>query len=1001
MRQYARFKQRHPECLLLFRMGDFYECFDDDAVKMHKALGLTLTQRTEGVPMAGMPYHQLESYLRRLIRHGFRVAVCDQIQDPREAKGIVERAVTRVLTPGTLVDEGLLDAAAPNKLAAVMVRGQEAGVRSQRSEVVRGPGFSLAVVEASTGAFTILDSSEAALRDDLVSRGVYEVIYPDDLGEEPRKLIEGTGIATTARPGWQFRKAEALEALTQQYKVATLVGFGLADDDPAVGAAGAIIRYLRETQAGADDDPRLVGVPGAKLSAAAVANQGSSKRPSMSARQPTLAHLLPPRREDPGRFCVLDAVSLRALEVERTIRPAGGVGGGAGAGGIEGSLLGVFSGQGGSGGCRTAMGRRLLREWLCRPLARLPEIEARHACVAVLVEDRRTAEALGRAMEGVQDIARIAARVALGRATPRDLVGLGSSLARLDGIAATLENAPALAEALKLVRGLRADLGPLAADIGARCVEAPPPHLREGGLFRDGIDAALDEARLLQRDANSWLAAYQARLIEHHRLPSLKVGFNSIFGYYIELPSGQAKQAPLEFTRKQTLTKAERYTTPELKDFENKVTTAQERAIDRERVLFDELCGRATAVIGSISAFAGVVAELDVLLCFADKGVRRGWVRPEMTEAPVLAITQGRHPVLEESLGDRFVPNDVCLGGSGKVAERQRGKGPEAGDAGDESVTPSPPHPFTPSLALITGPNMAGKSTFIRQVALITLLAHAGSFVPAERAAIGLTDRIFTRVGADDALHAGQSTFLVEMVETANILNNATGRSLVILDEIGRGTSTLDGLSLAWAIAERLACGEPERRRGEVAEWRSGKVKETGAQHAARSTQHDSASPARILGSPAQAPPRTLFATHYHELTELEERLPGRVKNLHVSVREWGDQIVFLHRILPGRTDRSYGIHVAKLAGLPQPVVARAREVLESLAVHHGPAASRERVKGVAAPAPQNGQLGLFTEFIPHPAVDGLREIKLDTLTPIQAFDALRRLKELTEAPDQ
>ncbi len=998
MRQYARFKERHPDCLLLFRMGDFYECFDDDAVRIHKALGLTLTQRTEGVPMAGMPYHQLESYLRRLIRHGFRVAVCDQIQDPREAKGIVERAVTRVITPGTLVDEGLLDAGAPNKLAAVVpIGGQGPGVRGQRSGVKgQGPreatGFSVAVVEASTGAFAILDCAAEGLRDELASRGVHEVIYADDAADETRKLIEACGVATTARPGWQFRIAESLEALTKQFKVATLAGFGLADDDPAIPAAGAIVRYLAETQAAAEEDPRITGVPGVKRAAGAVPNTGSSKKPSLSSHRPSLAHLRPPRREDPGRYCVLDAVSLRALEVERTIRPAGG---GPGTGGVEGSLLGVFTGAGGMGGCRTAMGRRTLREWLCRPLARLDEIAARHACVAVRVEDRRTAEALGAALDGVQDVARIAARVALGRATPRDVVGLGRSLGRLDAIASVLQGAPAFAPALKLITGLRADLEPLAKQIVERCKDEVPAHLREGGLFKDGIDAELDEARLLQRDATAWLAAYQARLIETHRLPSLKVGFNSIFGYYIELPSAQAKQAPLEFTRKQTLTKAERYTTPELKEFENKVTTAQERAIERERALFDELCGRATAVIASISAFGDAAAELDVLLCFADKAVKRAWTRPEMTDSPALSIVRGRHPVLDEMLGERFVPNDVELGSDGVTSDEvtKREAAADAPGSGPSSLR----HSVTPSLALITGPNMAGKSTFIRQVALITLLAHAGSFVPAERATIGLTDRVFTRVGADDALHAGQSTFLVEMVETANILNNATGRSLVILDEIGRGTSTLDGLSLAWAIAERLAAGETrEQQSSRTAEQQT--LEADSRAHALTRSRVQPAPPHPLTPSPPHGPPRTLFATHYHELTELEERLPGRVKNLHVSVREWGDQIVFLHRILPGRTDRSYGIHVAKLAGLPEPVVARAREVLESLAVHHGPAASRERTKAVAPPAPLNGQLGLFTEYVPHPAVDGLKEIKLDSLTPIQAFDALRRLKEMTES---
>lgn len=921
MRQFARFKERHPECVLLFRIGDFYETFDDDAVTISKALGLTLTQRTEGVPMAGVPYHQLETYLRRLVALGFRVAVCDQVQDPREVRGgaIVERAVTRVITPGTLVDEGLLDAGSVNKLAAVVPRepGTGAGRSTNRGPAPADPSsrgatsrveVSVAVVEASTGAFTILDCALASLGDELVSRGVQELLHAEDPGPDLAAALSSLPVSRTPRPGWHFRRAEAAEALKRQFQAATLAGFGLAEDDPAIPAAGAIVRYLQETQAPAGDDPGGPGTP----------NRGTSKRPIISARRPTLAHLLPPRREDPAGVLVLDGVSLRALEVERTIR---GSGPGEPGVGVEGSLLGVFA------GCRTPMGRRLIREWLCRPLSRLDEIERRHRAVALLVEDRRTSGALSAALDGVQDVARIAGRIALGRATPRDLVALGASLGRIDRIGTVIEGSPALADRLAAIREVHADLEPVAHEIAARCVESPPPHLREGGLFRDGVDPELDEARLLERDASSWLSAYQARLIEQHQLPSLRVGFNSVFGYYIELPAAQARRAPAEFTRKQTLTKAERYTTPELKEFEQKVTTARDRALDRERVLFDDLCARAAGVIPSISAFARVVGELDVLLTFADHAVCRGWTRPEMTADATLRITGGRHPVLESVLGDRFVPNDVELGGE-----------PGA------------------SLALITGPNMAGKSTFIRQTALIVLLAHAGSFVPAERAVIGLADRLFTRVGADDALHAGQSTFLVEMVETANILNNATGRSVVILDEIGRGTSTLDGLSLAWAIAERLA-----------------------------------------LGAAPETPPRTLFATHYHELTELEERLPGRVRNLHVSVREWGDQIVFLHRIMPGRTDRSYGIHVARLAGVPADVLARAREVLESLAVHHGPAAARERTRAVASPA--NGQMTLFTEYVPHPAVDELREIKLETLTPMQAFDALRRLHELSRAP--
>ncbi|MCC6659960.1 MAG: DNA mismatch repair protein MutS [Phycisphaerales bacterium] len=910
MSQFYRFKKRHPDCILLFRMGDFYETFDDDAVTCHKALGLTLTRRTEGLPMAGVPYHQLEVYLRRLIQQGFRVAVCDQVQDPKEAKGIVERAVTRVITPGTLVDDSLLEDSASNRLAAVCHAEPGAGGQTR---------VGIAIVEASTGAFVLLDAGPADLGDALAGRSIGELLFPDGTDEAPfRRAAESLGASCTPRPGWHFRSAEAMEAVTAQYKVASVAGFGLAGDDPALPAAGAVIRYLHETQA--TDQP--------------AANTAASRSAQFRPRQATLAHLQPPRREDPGGWCTLDAVSLRSLEVERTIR----------SGQADGSLLGLFVGKAGTGGCRTAMGRRLVREWLCRPLGRRAEISARHACVSTLASDRRTAEALAAALGGVQDVARIAGRVAVGRATPRDLVALGRSLGCIEAVNATLENAPAFSTWRSRLAALRGSLDPLAQRILSQCVEEPPTHLRAGGLFQPGVDAELDEARLLQSDASSWLAAYQGRLAAAHNIPSIKVGFNSIFGYYIELSAGQAARAPVEFTRKQTLKNAERYTTPELRDFERKVTTAEARAIDREHVLFDALCSAAAAQLPAISEFGQAAAELDVLACFAEKATGRGWVRPEVVEEPVLSIVQGRHPVLDELLGDSFVPNDAAL------------SAPGAGAAGA-------------SLALITGPNMAGKSTFIRQAALLVLLAHAGSFVPAGSAVIGVTDRIFTRVGADDALHAGQSTFLVEMTETASILNNATPRSLVILDEIGRGTSTLDGLSLAWAIAEYLAKAQ------------------------------------RHSGTEAHRGTRTLFATHYHELTELEERLPGLVKNLHVSVREWGDQIVFLHRILPGRTDRSYGLHVAKLAGIPAAVVTRAREVLESLSVQsHGSVkapllepltAGRgpTRVKRPdAAAVPPDGQFGLFAP--PHPAVAELRELKLDGLSGDAALAALQRLKE-------
>ena len=943
MAQYHRFKEQHPGCLLFFRMGDFYELFYDDAVIASKVLGLTLTQRSEGQPMAGAPHHQLDNYLRKALAAGLRVAVADQIQDPKDAKGVVDRAVTRVVTSGTLVDDGLLDDAAPNRLGAVAFVEAGAGMRA-----------GLAVVEASTGAFTILDCEPERVGDELARRGVRELLYAEVHADKPpervRLALDALGVPGTPRPAWQFRLDEAIEAITEAFGAATLDGFGLAESDPALPAAGAVVRYLKETQTPMGD-------------------AGRDARPA--SRLPTLAHLQPPRRESDAGRCVVDSISLRALEVERTIRPTGGSE-------LDGSLLGVFlRARTGAGNCRTAMGRRLLRDWLCAPLGELAEIDARQRCVGALVGDRRSGAELGAALDRVQDVARIAGRIALARATPRDLVALGRSLDTLDLIHATIEPADAFVHLAGRIAGVRDALAPLAAEILARCVDDPPAHLREGGLIRDGVDPELDEARELQRDGGAWLARYQARLAEEIGLAGCKVGFNSVFGYYIELTSAQVRDYAEQIdkaalTRKQTLRNAERYITPELKEFEDKVTTAEARAVARELALFKQLCDQAAKHLAPIASFAETIAQLDALLAFADKAAHRGWRRPEVVDEHTLTIHEGRHPVLDELLGSDFVPNDVELG------ERAGGDGADR-----------------PALALLTGPNMAGKSTFIRQVALLTLLAHTGSYIPADRATIGLADRIFTRVGADDALHRGQSTFMVEMTETANILNHATGRSLVILDEIGRGTSTLDGLSLAWAIAEWLA-GE-ERPRDEETKRRSG---EPSALPELAGGAHSVSSSLRLSVSSS---PRTLFATHYHELTELEEQLPGRVANLQVQVREWTTpdghhEIVFLHRIAPGRADQSYGLHVAKLAGVPREVIARAREVLGSLSVQ------REGGQAKAAPPPRKpdrpgGQMSLFTEYLEHPVVAELREIKLEGMTPMQAFDTLRRLLDLADGP--
>ncbi|MBX3388719.1 MAG: DNA mismatch repair protein MutS [Phycisphaeraceae bacterium] len=905
MQQYYRFKKRHEGCVLLFRIGDFYEMFDDDAVAVSKAIGLTLTQRTAGVPMAGVPHHQLETYLKKLIDKGFRVAVCEQTELAENAKGVIQRDVTRVLTPGTLVDGPLLDDGAAIKLASIFFVGS--GDDSDAA---------IAVVDASTGQFSLVHASGqaggAAIIDELMRRSVRELLYAAtaDGAIPPRvkQCLAALGISGTPRPSWQFRMEEARGAITGHFKVKSLAGYGVRDDDPAVCAAGAILRYLLETQTpGAEDGKQSTG-------------------------RGTLSHLRPPTLDLPGDSMIVDAVSLRALEIERVIRAAPG----GSEGGLEGSLLGVFL-TGPSGGvCRTAMGKRLLREWLCRPACRREVIEKRHGAVAALCEDRRLSGELRELLSEQPDVARIAGRVALARATPRDLVALAKGICRGPAALERISSVPALAQSADSLARVGEVLAQIGKQIVASCNDEVPGHLREGGLIKDGVDAELDEARSLQKDAGTWLVEYQERLLREHSLPGLKVGYNKIFGYYIELTTSQAKQAPAAFTRKQTLKNAERYITPELHEFERKVSTAETRALARERELFDSMCASVAAKLAALAVYADAIAEVDVLLGFAEHAVRAGWVRPEMSDEGTLVIHDGRHPVLERSLGRDFVPNDVEIG----AAE-------------------------APAMALITGPNMAGKSTFIRQVALITLLAHAGSFVPAARATIGLCDRIFTRIGADDALHAGQSTFMVEMTETANILHHATPKSLVILDEIGRGTSTLDGLSLAWAITE-------------------------------------------FLGNKGC---RTLFATHYHELTDLAERddlgMSGRIRNLHVAVREWpldsdsspgGEtQIIFLHRILPGKTDQSYGIHVARLAGLPQSVVGRAREVLASFAVHHGLGETMASAKGAVSASASNGQLALFTEYLHHPAVGELRELKLDSMSPMQAFDALRRLQQSVE----
>jgi DNA mismatch repair protein MutS len=842
MQQYRHMKEAHPDCVLFFRMGDFYEMFDEDARVVSKAIGLTLTQRGNGLDMAGVPHHAAEGYIRRMVEAGFRVAVCEQLEDPALAKGVVKRGVTRVVTPGTLIDESLLDETRSNFLGSLHNDGNS---------------ISIACTELSTGTFELHQCATHRLGDTLERLGLSEVIIAEE-DEELVTIASRFGVSVSPRPSWMFQSDECVTVLTKQFGVTTVEGFGLTNEDPRVCAAGALLSYIKQTQ---HEDAEL-------------------------------PHLQPPSIRNESVFVALDATTLRSLEIEQTIRSNS----------VEGSLLWVMQ------RCRTAMGKRLLRQWLCNPLAEKHAIEKRQNIVSAFVESAEMLRNTNTSLDKIQDVARIAGRISMGRVTPRDIVALGQSIHVCEELAQGID-ASTTGHIKKELDALSILLLPLAAIIQSQCIENAPAHMRAGGLFRDGVDCALDEARLLQRDAGSWLSAYQAELTEQTGIGTMKVGFNKVFGYYIEVSHAQTSNVPDTFTRKQTLKNAERYITPELKEFENKVLSAESMAITRELELYNALCLQIAEQVTSIIAFSDVVATLDTLASFADTAKLFGYVKPTLIEDATIEIMGGRHPVLDRLLLDKFVPNDCIL--------------------------------TTESLALITGPNMAGKSTFIRQVALITLLAHTGSFVPAKSATIGMVDRIFTRVGASDELHSGQSTFMVEMVETANILNNATEKSLVILDEIGRGTSTLDGLSLAWAIAETLA-----GRRC-----------------------------------------RTLFATHYHELTTLADR-DSAILNLHVTVREWQDEIVFLYGIKEGRTDRSYGIHVAKIAGVPKDVVKRANELLETLTVHTQQA-SEESAQQFSAP-----QMSLFTEYLQNPLIDALKEIDLNSMSPIEAFELLRSLSE-------
>jgi DNA mismatch repair protein MutS len=806
MQQYHDAKAQHPGMIVLFRNGDFYELFEDDAELGSRVLGITLTKRDDKIPMAGVPVHKLEHYLGILLRAGHRVAVCEQMEEAEEKKSkIIHREVNRIVTPGTVTDDVLLDPRAPNHLVAI---------------ATGKPGtFGLAWVDLSTGSFAATDVAGPRLPDELARLGGSECIFAESLSGV---ITPAAGVhlpkSRVARPDWTFDPSTAFAALKNHFAVGTLTGFGFEDNQPCLVAAGAVIIYLQETL------------------------------------KASLQHIRRLRPHRPDALLTLDEVTRRSLELTRTLRDNQ----------RDGSLLSVLDRT------VTPMGARLLHDSILAPLTDLNAINHRLDSVEELLTDHSLRRSLREQLEQCSDIQRLTTRVSTAKAGPRDLSAISRTLRKLPAVKAKLTGRrSALLQDLEK----RLELCPDIRELLDKAIEEDPPHVaKEGGVIRAGFNAELDELRALATDGKNWIARYQAQEITRTGIASLKVGYNEIDGYYLEITNANETKTPSEYKHQKTLKNAKRYYTPALREYEEKVVTAQDKSKALELQLFLTIRDQVAAQTPRLLNTADVLSVLDLLAALAELAVARNYVRPVLVEEPILDIKDGRHPVLDQILPPgTFVPNDAAFSG-------------EAG-----------------TFWLVTGPNMAGKSTFLRQVALITLLAQLGSFVPAKSATIGLANRIFTRVGASDELSRGQSTFMVEMTEAANILNNATPRSLVILDEIGRGTSTYDGVSLAWAMTEYL---------------------------------HN-------LGC------RALFATHYHELAQLSNGLP-RLRNYNVLVREMENEIIFLHKIAPGSAERSYGIHVARLAGVPETVLKRAEAVLETLEKQH-------ELPVAAAPVGANG----------------------------------------------
>ncbi len=859
MEQYFRIKELHPDALLFFRLGDFYEMFYEDARTAAPVLEITLTSRQK-VPMCGVPYHAVSAYLPKLLRQGFKVAICEQVEDPKAAKGVVRREVVKVLTPGTAVEIETEEAKESTYIVSLAL-GDE--------------GWGLARLDLVAGEIRALEGTwpeVRALADELFRSAPKEILYPEGAEEALKRVLTLAGLdgpALSPAEGWLFDPPEAARVVLGHFGARSLSGFGLEDRTRAVAAAGALIAYVRKVRR---DSLALVG---------------------------RISYI------HSGDHLVLDATTVRNLELVRNLRD----------GRTKDTLLDVIDFT------VTAPGGRLLRSWLLRPLFDVGAIVARQDAVAEALGATIARRELREVLKGVLDLERLAGKIALAAAPPRDLVALKNSLRLLPRVERELR---AFSAGIFKDMSGRWDNAADVADLVDRAIlDEPAFLLTEGGIVRDGWNAELDDLRSVSRSGKGLIAQIESRERERTGIGSLKVRYNKVFGYYIEVTKPHLARVPADYMRKQTLVNSERFLTPELKEYEEKVLHAEERIGVLENRLFLEIRETVARETPRLQRIAADVAALDVLLALAECAARRGYVRPEIDDGDALRIEAGRHPVIETSQAEPFIPNDLEV------------------DAGANQVL------------IITGPNMGGKSTFLRQAALITILGQMGAFVPAKSARLGLVDRIFTRIGAMDFLSVGQSTFMVEMLETAAILHNATSRSLILLDEVGRGTSTFDGLSIAWAVAERLHEREDLR-------------------------------------------PKTLFATHYHELTELALTLP-RIKNYHVSVKEWKDEVVFLRKIVPGPSDRSYGIHVAKLAGIPRDVIDRAREILFNLEKQELDEAGQPRLASRGRPAGDRSQLMLFAEDREFALLRELREeiegLDLAALTPLEALNVLAGLK--------